>query len=412
MATEESASRPRRQAFTALKYPNYRLWFQGQVVSLFGTWMQATAQGFLIYQLTHSAAYLGYVAFANGGAIWLFTLYGGVVADRVPRRTLLVFTQSFMMLLAFVLSALTFLHVVQPWHIVVLSFLLGTANAFDAPARQSFVLELVEREDLTNAIALNSTMFNTATALGPAAGGIVYAALGPGWCFAVNGATFGAVIYALVRMRLKSAPPRTGRKRGLASIVEGFRYLRSQRVVLAIIGLISVVSLFGISFATLFPVWAVKVLHGDATTNGLLQSARGIGAFCGALLIASLGRFTYKGKLLTAGTFAFPVMILIFTAVRIVPASLLVLVVTGLAQIMIMNLANALVQTQIADELRGRVMSVYSLTFLGLMPLGSLFSGGIADRASAPFAVALGAGICLVTAIGLAILVPSVRRLP
>ncbi|WP_455382825.1 MFS transporter [Salinispira pacifica] len=411
MATRAISPRPRRQAFTALKYPNYRLWFQGQVVSLFGTWMQATAQGFLVFQLTRSAAYLGYVAFANGIAIWLFTLYGGAVADRIPRRTLLIVTQSFMMMLAFLLSALTFLRVVQPWHIILLSFFLGLANAFDAPARQSFVPELVDREDLTNAIALNSTMFNTAVALGPAAGGIVYAAIGPGWCFAVNGITFGAVILALVRMKLKPfvAPPL--RKNGLASIAEGLRYIASQRLVLAIIALVSMVSMFGISFVTLFPVWAVKVLHGDATTNGLLQSARGIGAFAGAVFIASLGRFRFKGRLLTLGTFAFPGMMLLFSFTRILPAAMAMLVVTGLAQIMIMNLANALVQTQIADEMRGRVMSVYSLTFLGLMPVGALISGAIADHATAPFAVAFGAAVCLLAAFSLALFVPAVRRL-
>ena len=399
------------RAFTALQYPNYRLWFQGQVVSLFGTWMQATAQGFLIYQLTHSAAYLGYVAFANGIAIWLFTLYGGVVADRVPRQKLIIITQSSMMVLAFILAGLTFLKIVAPWHIIVLSFLLGLANAFDAPARQSFVLELVEREDLANAIALNSMMFNTATALGPAAGGIVYALVGPAWCFVINGVTFIAVIAALARMKLKPFIPPVDGKRALASIIEGLRYIRSQKIVITIIILISVISMFGISFATLFPAWAVKVLHGNATTNGLLQSARGIGAFIGAVFIASLGRFTFKGKLMTVGTFAFPLMLMLFSTTRNLPVALIVLVITGAAQILIMNLANALVQTQIADEVRGRVMSVYSLTFLGLMPIGSLIAGGVADYAGAPFAVALGAVICLLVAALLAMVVPKLFRL-
>src|SRR5271157_4058592 len=185
-----------RRTFMALKYPNYRLWFRGQMVSLFGTWMQTTAQGFLVYELTHSPRYLGYVGFAAGAPTWLLTLYGGVVADRIPRRMLLIITQSCMMVLAFILAALWFLHVVQPWHIMVLAFLLGVANSFDAPARQAFVSELVPREDLTNAIALNATMFNTATAVGPAVAGATYALFGAGWCFTINGLSFIAVLTA------------------------------------------------------------------------------------------------------------------------------------------------------------------------------------------------------------------------
>ena len=176
-----------RQTFAALKYPNYRLWFFGQLVSLAGTWMQSAALGYLIYQITRSPVYLGYVSFASGIPTWLFTLYGGVIADRVSRRALMIITQTSMMILAFILAALTFTAVVQPWHILLLAFLLGVAQAFDAPARQAFVLEMVEREDLTNAVALNATMFNLAVAVGPAVGGLTYAAFGHGWCFMLNG---------------------------------------------------------------------------------------------------------------------------------------------------------------------------------------------------------------------------------
>ena len=176
--------------YPAMSYPNYRLWFVGQMVSLFGTWMQSTAQGYLIFQLTNSPAYLGYVSFAAGLASWIFMLYAGVVADRVPRRSMLIVTQTTMLLLAFILAALAFLHLVQPWHIIILAFLLGVANAFDGPARQAFTLEMVERHDLANAIALNSTMFNSATFIGPAVGGITYSLVGPGWCFLLNGISF------------------------------------------------------------------------------------------------------------------------------------------------------------------------------------------------------------------------------
>ena len=197
------------RTFAALKYPNYRLWFAGQLASLVGTWMQSTAQGFLIFQLTDSPAYLGLVEFVSDIPSWVFMLYGGVIADRMPRRTLLVITQTAMLVLAFILAALTFAGLVQPWQIVLLAFLLGVAHAFDTPARQAFVLEMIEREDLGNAIALNATMFQSAVVVGPAVAGITYALLGPAWCFTINGISFIAVIVALLKMRLPPMVPRT-----------------------------------------------------------------------------------------------------------------------------------------------------------------------------------------------------------
>src|SRR5215210_4691678 len=191
-----------QRTFAALQYPNYRLWFQGQLVSMVGTWMQITAQGFLIFQLTHSTAYLGYVGFAGGVPSLLFMLFGGVIADRVARRKLLVITQSTMMLLALILAALTFAQLVQPWHIVLLALALGTANAFDAPAAQAFVLELVDRQELTNTIALNASLFNLATVVGPTVAGLTYAAFGAAWCFTLNGLSYVSVIVALLLMRL------------------------------------------------------------------------------------------------------------------------------------------------------------------------------------------------------------------
>jgi MFS family permease len=399
------------QTFSALKYLNYRLWFGGQIVSLFGTWMQSTALGFLIYDITKSPAYLGYVTFAPGLASWLFMLYGGIVADRISRRTLMIITQTAMMALAFILAALTFLNLVQPWHIILLSFLLGVANAFDAPARLALVNELVDRQDLTNAIALNSTMFNTATVLGPTLAGIFYAILGPGWCFMINGVSFIAVIGALGLMRLRSEPKQIHRASVHLEFKEGLEYVLSNSTVLNLIILIGVVSFLGISFSTLYPAWAVDVLGGDVTTNGLLRSAQGIGALLGALSIASLGRFRYRGRLLTVGTFAFPIFILMFSAIRWIPLSLLILVGVGAASILIMNLANSLVQTNVLDDLRGRVMSIYSLIFFGFMSLGSLAMGLIADQFNEPTAVILGGSGLLFSAILIWIFVPRLRAL-
>ncbi|MBE3135404.1 MAG: MFS transporter, partial [Acidobacteria bacterium] len=295
-----------RGTFAALSYPSYRLWFFGQMTSLFGTWMQSAAQGYLVYELTHSAAYLGYVSFASGIAMWVFTLYGGVVADRVPRRSLLVVTQGLSMLLALVLSALTFTRVVAPWHILGLAFLLGAVNAFDVPARQSFVIEMVGRDDLTNAIALNSMMFNAAVVAGPAIGGVTYALFGPGWCFAINGVSFVAVIAALLAMRLAPLAQPVRRSSALSEIREGLRVVAGDRGILALVALMGALSLFGMSYVTLMPAWAVRVLHGDARTNGFLQSARGLGALAAAFGIASLGRFRFRGRLLAAGSILFP----------------------------------------------------------------------------------------------------------
>jgi len=400
-----------QQTFSALKYPNYRLWFGGQIVSLFGTWMQNTAQGFLIYELTKSPAFLGYVGFAAGLPSWLFMLYGGIIADRIPRRILMIFTQSAMMLLAFVLATLTFFEVVRPWQIILLAFLLGIANSFDAPARLALVNELVDREDLTNAIALNSSMFNTATILGPALAGIIYAVFGAAWCFCINGFSFLAVIVALAMMRLTKLPKRTQRASAPTELIEGLLYVKKNSTVLTIIILIGVISFLGMSFSALYPAWAVNILKGDVRTNGLLRSAQGVGALIGALSIASLGHFKFRGKLLTLGIFAFPIFLLVFSIIRWIPLSLLLLIGVGASSILIMNIANSLVQTSVPDSLRGRVMSIYSLVFFGFMPLGVLIMGQIAEHTNEPTAVIFGGSVLLIFAICIWFLMPQLRSL-
>jgi MFS family permease len=417
----QEAASPRAQAplrstfwqrtFAALRHRNYRLWFQGQLVSMVGTWMQITAQGFLVFQLTHSTAYLGYVGFAAGVPSLLFMLFGGVIADRVARRKLLVITQSTMMLLAFLLAALSFAELVQPWHIILLALALGTANAFDAPAAQAFVLELVDRQDLTNAIALNATLFNLATVVGPTVAGLTYAAVGPAWCFTLNALSFLAMITALVRMRLPThtVTPRT--QSALAQLQEGVRYTLAQPLLRTLIAVPAVAALFGTAYATLLPAWAVDVLGGDAATNGLLQSARGAGSLLGALMIAAVGYAGRRGRWLTIGTFVYPLVLLVFAAVRSVPLSVAVLVGVGWGGMLVFNMANTLVQTHVSDELRGRVMSIYSLTFFGGMPLGALWSGALGTSIGAPLAIVVGALIVLGFAILLWLRMPQVRRL-
>lgn len=400
-----------RQTFTALKYPNYRLWFWGQMISLFGSWMQSTAQGYLIFELTKSPAYLGYAGFANGVPTWFFMLYAGVVADRMSRRKLMIMTQTSMMILAFLTAGLTFLHLIQPWHIILLAFCFGVTNAFDAPARQAMVQELVDYRDMTNAIALNSAMFNTSVALGPAFGGLTYALFGPAWCFTINGLSFIAVIAALSAMKLKPSAPRAKQNSVLTDLKEGLGYVVAHSMIRTIISLVGVISLFGFAFATLMPAWAVKILHGNAMTNGFLQSARGFGALASALLIASLGRFKFRGKLLTFGSFAFPVLLVIFAFIRWEPLSMLFLFGIGFALILVFNLANASVQTLTPDALRGRVMSIYSLTFFGSMPLGALLIGWMATKAGEPTTIVINALITLTYASILLVFMPKLRKL-
>ena len=399
-----------QETFAALKHYNYRLWFVGQIVSLVGTWMQMTAQGYLIYQITGSPAYLGLVGFVGGVPSLLFTLYGGVIADRLPRRTLLVITQTSMMILAFILAALTFTNVVLPWHIVVLAFLLGIANAFDAPARTSFILELVSREDMTNAIALNSTMFNLGAVIGPSVAGLTYAAFGPAWCFTINGITFIAVIVALLLMRITLAtqPPR--RTTALADLGEGIRYVLSNRIILSLIGSVGIVSVFGIGMLNLLPAWAKDVLNGDVTTNGWLISARGFGSLVSALMLAYWGNRKMRGKLWTVGAFVMSATLFIFAWIRWLPLSLIALIVVGWGFMLVLNISQAIVQSLVSDVLRGRVMGVYTLVFFGSMPLGSLLAGTVAEQIGEPYTVMIGAALLIILAIAAWMFLPEIRR--
>jgi MFS family permease len=316
-----------------------------------------------------------------------------------------------MMILAFVLAGLTFSGHIQAWHILLLAFGTGTATAFDAPARQAFVLEMIDREDLPNAIALNSSMFNLATVVGPAVAGAVYALLGPAWCFIVNAVSFIAIIVALMLMRLKPVETKTRVTAAFDDLKEGIRYIRSNSVIRTLIGMAAVTSIVGLSYMTLIPAWAVTVLQGDATTNGWLLSSRGLGALAGALMVASLGRFNRKGRVLTLGMFTFPVMLLIFSLLRWLPLSMLALIGVGWGFMILFTMVNTLIQTLAPDELRGRVVSVYMLSFFGLMPLGALLAGAVAEAIGEPLTVTISAIISFGFAIFLWVRVPSLRAI-
>ena len=397
--------------FAALKHPNYRLWFCGQMVSLFGAWMQFTAQGYLVYELTGSPAFLGYISIASGLPTCMLLLYGGVIADRVPRRVLLILAQAFMLVLAAVLAALTFLNWIQPWHIIVLSIGLGIANAFDAPARHAFVFDLVDTEHLGNAIALNSSLFNAALAVGPALAGVTYMLFGPAWCFAINGCSYIPVIIALMLIRLQAAPKPAAHPSIRSSVFGGMRYVVKTPIIRTLLCLVASLCLFGYSFTTLVPAWAVKILGGDAATNGLLQSARGCGAVLSALVVASLAGFRYKGRLLIAAAFIYPAVLVIFACIRLLPLALVVLVGVGVAMTMVLNLCNILLQRHVDAEVRGRVMSIYSLTLYGLMPIGGLAVGVSAEHIGEPLTVIITGVLALLSAAVVSIRAPGLRRL-
>ena len=372
--------------------------------------MQTTAQGYLVYELTKSPVYLGYVGFAAGIPTWLFTLYGGLIADRMSRRTMLIITQTGMMLLAFILAFLVFLQIIQPWMIVLLALCLGIANAFDAPARVSFVAELVDHKDLTNAIALNSTMFNSATVVGPAIAGIAYASLGPAWCFTVNGISFLAVIIALLLMRLPKSYTDVKRTSAIRDIKEGFRNAIDNRTIRILIINMGFLSMFGLSLMTLLPAWSSDILNGNATTYGLLLSARGIGALIGALMIASLSSRNVRGKLWMVGNLTMPVLMAAFAFARWIPLSTALIIIIGWSFMVQVNTSNAIVQTQVEDHMRGRVMSIYTLIFFGGMPLGALLVGYMADKIGEPNTLLIDALILMAFALFVYVKMSFLRR--
>jgi MFS family permease len=394
-----------------MRYRNYRLWFIGQLVSLVGTAMQSTAQGYLIYTLTGSVAYLGYVGFISGLPSLILILYGGVIADRVHRRNLLIITQTAMMVLAFILAGLDFLNIVQPWHILALAFLLGIANAFDAPARQSFVLEMVNREDMTNAIALNGTMYNLGSIVGPAAAGLAYTLIGPAWCFTLNGISFIAVIIALAMMRITFNPPPFQRISVMTAIREGLGYVRTERLVATLSVTTFVMNVFGFGLIVLIPAWAVSVLKGNAATNGLLLSSRALGAVIGGLVIASIAGRGKRGRLWSTSSFLLPLAMIGFALTRWQPLSYFFLAGMGFFLISIMNTNNAMVQSRVPDELRGRVMGIYSLMFMGGGPIGSLLVGEVASWISEPTTALLCAGALVLFAVFILVRRPEVRAM-
>jgi MFS family permease len=390
------------------------------MVSLVGTWMQTTAQQYLVYSLTGSTTLLGLVAFLSGVPIFLFTLFGGLFADRFSRRTLMLITQTTMMLLAFILAALVFLHIVQYWHILILATLLGMANAIDAPIRQSFVVELVDdRKDMVNAISLNATMFNLAVVMGPAVSGIVYYLVGPAWCFTINGISFIAVIIALALMRIPPQKKVVPQGSVFHEIGDGLRFVFTRPVILWLILSLGVISMIGFGFIGQAPAWATDVLKGDERTNGLMLTMRGIGSLMGALVVATWGHRKVLGRLWSFGSSILPFSLILFALIPwlgmgnigMVLATYLLLIVLGAALMLMSNSTNAMVQQRAPDEYRGRVMSIYTLIFMGGMPIGSLIIGAVAEAIQLPATILIGGILMTVFIIAMWIFKPEIRKL-
>ncbi|AUX44219.1 MFS transporter [Sorangium cellulosum] len=405
------AARPGPSLLRALRHRNYQLFFAGQLVSLVGTWMQSVAQSWLVYRLTGSSLLLGTVGFATQIPVFLLAPIGGAVADRRQRHRILVATQSSAMVLALGLAALTLSGHVVVWHILAFGVLLGAVNAFDIPARQSFVVEMVGREDLANAIALNSSMFNGARIIGPAVAGILVGAIGEAWCFLANGVSFLAVIASLLAMHVPPRPPPAGeRGSALAATAEGFRFVARTGAIRALLVLLGVVSVTAMPYAVLMPIFADRILGGGAQGLGTLMGASGVGALLGALVLASRKRLRGLGAWVAAACAGFGAALILFALSRTFWLSALLLVPVGFSMMVQMAGSNTLVQAMVPDALRGRVMAVYAMMFMGMAPLGALLAGTLADRIGAPATVASGGACCIVAAAVFARRLPSLRQ--
>jgi MFS family permease len=383
-----------RNTFAALKHRNFRLFFAGQLVSLIGSWMQYTAQGWLVYQLTGSKVLLGTVAAAGSLPMLLLSVWGGSVADRHSKRTVVFFTQTGMMLLAFVFGALVWTGHIQPSHILVLAALGGVATAFDMPARQAFTVEMTGRQDLMNAVSLNSSIVNGARVVGPAVAGFLMAQVGMAWCFLLNGLSFMAVLGGLLMMRLpRFVPPvepaSTGRH-----MLEGFAYVAGHRRLRILLLLFAVVGIFGWSYSVLMPAYATEILHVGERGYGALLSANGLGALLGALTVATYGNRVRPRIMIFGGLWLFSAMLLLLAVVRWYPLVLACMALGGWGMLLYFATTNTLIQTSVSDEMRGRAMGIWALVFGGMMPIGGLESGSLSQVVGVPWTVAVGAVIC------------------
>jgi MFS family permease len=385
--------------FRAMQHRNFQLFIGGQLLSLIGTWMQTTAQLWLVYQMTGSAALLGVFGFANQVPILFLASIGGYVGDRYNRHHGVIVTQVVSMVLAFALAALTFAEAIKVWELILIAFLVGVVNAFDVPIRQAFLVQMVVKEDLPNAIALNSSIFNGARVVGPAVAGFALAWKGPAWCFLLNGVSFLFVLGALLAMRIQQIVVKPSEGSPFQNFIQGFRFAMSDLPIRSALLLLSLLSLLGLQYSVFLPIFASDVLHRGAKGFGLLMSTGGIGAVLGALYFA--GRSNYKGlaRWIAGMAMVCGAGLVLFSLSRVFWVSATVLLFVGFAATVQMAATNTIVQSRVPDELRGRVMAVYATMFMGVQPIGSLIAGGVAKRIGAPYTMTIFGALVLVGSI-------------
>ena len=399
-------------AFRALRHRNYRLFFAGQAVSLIGTWISRVAIGWLVYRLTDSAFMLGLVSFVGLAPTFVLTPLGGVVADRLSRHRVLLFTQVTLMLTALTLAYFALRGTITVSHVIALGTLQGLCNAFDIPARQAFVMDMVEEHsDLGSAIAMNSMVFNSARLIGPSIAGVLIALFGEGLCFLIDGISFLAVVTALLAMRVSAPAPRLERSHVLRELHEGLAAAFGFAPIRAILLLMALTSLVGMPYIVLMPVFADRVLHGNAITLGFLMAASGVGALCGALLLAMRDSVLGLGRVIAGGGAVFGVALIAFGLSRSFWVSVPVLMVGGFAMMVQGASSNTVVQTIVDDSKRGRVMGFFAMAFMGTMPFGNLLGGTLARHIGAPATVILGGSMCIVAAALFARMLPRLREL-
>ena len=391
---------------------NYRLFMGGQGISLIGTWIQQIALAWLVYTLTRSAFLLGLVGFCSQIGSFVLAPLAGVVADRFNKHRLLIATQSFAMLQAFAIGVLVLSHTVAVWHIVALSLFISIVNAFDMPTRHSFLVEMIEnRDDLPNAIALNSSLVNGARLVGPAVAGLLITAVGEGACFMINAASYLAVIAALLAMRIAPREKPREERRIWHELLEGFVYTFGFAPTRDILGLLALASVAAMPYSTLMPIFAAQILHGGASTLGFLSGAAGVGALAGAIVLAYRNTVLGLGRWIPAACAGFGLSLIGFSLSSRLPLSLLMLVGAGLTMITHLAASNTILQTVVEDRWRGRVMSFYSMAFVGTAPFGSLLAGSLAHHIGAPRTVMLGGIVCILGAAVFAARLPVLRRL-
>ena len=395
-----------RDTFRALRHRNYRLFFYGQLVSLIGTWMQTTAMSWLVYQITGSKLLLGVVAAVSSAPMIFFSLWGGALADRYPKRRIILCTQAAQMVPAFLLAGLAWAGLATPAIIIAIAAVTGIAMAFDMPARQAFTLDMTSREDLLNAISLNSSIFNGARVVGPALAGLVIGSVGTPVCFAINGLSFIAVIISLLMMRLPPYVPQAAAAR--ASAWSGLLYVVRHRRVRTILGLLGTVGVFGWSYAVLLPAFARDVFARGANGYGGLMSASGVGALLGALTVATAGHVFPARNVALAGNWLFAGALIAFAYTTNYYLALVLMCVGGFGMLLFFSTSNTVMQTIVPDEMRGRVLGVWGLVFGAMIPLGSLEAGWLAEWLGAPFALAFGGVVCAIA--GLVALLAIRRR--